>query len=88
MVFHILDRDELEFPFDKATLFQDLEEDLKLLTDPKGVRSAYLKTINALIENYRKSCAQNLVDYFLLDTSVGLDRALTRYLSWREKLKK
>jgi uncharacterized protein (DUF58 family) len=88
MVFHILDRDELEFPFDKATLFQDLEEDLKLLTDPNGVRSAYLKTIHSLIEGYRSACAQNRVDYFLMDTSIGLDRALARYLSWREKLKK
>jgi uncharacterized protein (DUF58 family) len=88
MVFHVLDRDELEFPFDKATLFLDIEEDLKLLTDPNDVRSAYLKTINSLIENYRNACARNRVDYFLMDTSVGLDRALARYLSWREKLKK
>jgi len=87
MVFHVLDRDELEFPFDKPTLFQDLEEDLKLLTDPHAVRSAYLKTLNSLIENYKKSCASNLIDYSLFDTSVGLDRALTRYLAWREKIK-
>ncbi len=53
MVFHLLDRDELEFPFKEATLFQDLEEDLKLLTDPYAIRSAYLKTIQCLIENYR-----------------------------------
>jgi uncharacterized protein (DUF58 family) len=88
MVFHVLDRDELEFPFDKPTLFQDLEEDLKLLTDPHAVRSAYLKTLNSLIEIYKKSCASNLIDYSLFDTSVGLDRALTRYLAWREKFRK
>ena len=85
IVFHILDRDELEFPFKEATLFQDLEEDLKLLTDPYAVRAAYLKTIHALIEDYRKSCASELIDYFLLDTTVGLDRGLIRYLTWREK---
>ena len=88
MVFHLLDRDELEFPFDKPTLFQDLEEDLKLLTDPHAVRSAYLKTLHSLIENYKKACASNQIDYSLFDTSVGLDRALTRYLAWREKVKK
>ncbi len=37
MVFHVLDRDELEFPFEEPTIFQDLEEDLKLLTDPQSV---------------------------------------------------
>jgi uncharacterized protein (DUF58 family) len=88
IVFHLLDKDELEFPFKEATLFQDLEEDLKLLTDPYSVRSAYLKTLHALIDHYRQSCASELIDYFLLDTSVTLDRALVRYLTWREKLKR
>lgn len=87
IVFHILDRDELEFPFKEATLFQDLEEDLRLLTDPYAVRSAYLKTIQTLIEDYRKSCASERIDYFLLDTTVGLDRGLNRYLTWREKFR-
>lgn len=85
LVFHILDRDELEFPFKDPTLFLDMEEEIKLLTDPYAIRSAYLKAIHKLIENYRESCTQNLMDYSLLDTSIGLDRALVRYLKWREK---
>jgi len=87
IVFQLLDRDELEFPFEEPTLFQDLEEELRLQTDPHTVRSAYLKTINALIEEYRKSCASYLIDYSLFNTSVGLDRALVRYLTWREKFR-
>ena len=88
LVFHLLDRDELEFPFEEPSLFIDLEEDEKLLTDPKTIRSAYLKTLRALLEEYRKSCAASLIDYALFDTSVGLDRALVRYLVWREKFKR
>lgn len=88
IVFHLLDRDELEFPFKEATLFQDLEEDLKLLTDPYSIRSAYLKTLQGLIEKYRQSCASESIDYCLLDTSVGLDRAMIRYLNWREKFRR
>jgi uncharacterized protein (DUF58 family) len=87
IVFHLLDKDELEFPFKEATLFEDLEEDLRLLTDPYAIRSAYLKTIHSLIENYRKSCASELIDYSLFDTSASLDRALNRYLTWREKFR-
>jgi len=87
MVFHVLDRDELEFPFEEPTIFRDLEEDLKLLTDPRSVRSAYLKTVHSLIEGYREACAAHLVDYSLFNTSIGLDRALVRYLSWRAKFK-
>ena len=87
MVFHLLDKDELQFPFHEPSLFQDLEEDLRLLADPEVIRSAYLETIQALIEGYRASCASNLIDYSLFDTSIGLDRALVRYLTWREKFR-
>ena len=87
MVFHLLDSDELEFPFEQPTLFIDLEEDTRLLTDPQAVRSAYLQSMNSLIEGYRQSCASYLIDYSLFNTSVGLDRALVRYLTWREKFR-
>jgi uncharacterized protein (DUF58 family) len=87
MVFHLLDKDELQFPFKEPSLFQDLEEDLRLLADPEVIRSAYLETIQALIDGYRASCASNLIDYSLFDTSIGLDRALVRYLTWREKFR-
>jgi len=87
MVFQLLDRDELEFPFERPTLFMDLEEDIKLLTDPHAVRSAYLKSMNSLIEGYRQSCASYFIDYSIFNTSIGLDRALVRYLTWREKFR-
>lgn len=87
LVFQVLDSDELEFPFKKPTLFLDMEEEIKLLTDPYTIRPAYLKAIHTLIESYRASCAQNLVDYSLFDTSIGLDRALVRYLNWRAKFR-
>ena len=87
MVFQLLDRDELQFPFKEPSLFQDMEEDLKLLADPHAIRSAYLDTIHSLIDAYREACASYLIDYSLFDTSIGLDRALVRYLSWRERFK-
>ena len=87
MVFHLLDKDELEFPFEEPTLFKDMEEDIKLLTDPASIRSAYLKEMNSLIEGYKQACASYLIDYSLFDTSIGLDQALARYLRWREKFK-
>lgn len=85
LVFHLLDPEELEFPFEKPTLFIDLEENLKLLTDPKDVKAAYLKALQAMIDHYRQACASYRMDYILLNTSVGLDRALVRYLTWRAK---
>lgn len=87
LVFQVLDKDEIEFPFREPTLFLDMEEEIKLLTDPYTIRSAYLQAIQSLVENYRESCTQNLIDYSLFDTSIGLDRALVRYLNWREKFR-
>src|SRR5262249_25482764 len=33
-VFHVLDKDELELPFDGVQLFQSMEDDRRLLADP------------------------------------------------------
>jgi len=88
IVFQLLDRDELEFPFEDPTFFRDLESELKLLTDPQSIRSAYLEVLGSLIETYKKTCASQRIDYSLFDTNVGLDRALTRYLAWRAKFRR
>jgi uncharacterized protein (DUF58 family) len=87
IVFHLLDRDELELPFKEPSLFQDMEEDLRLLADPQVIRSAYLETLGSLMEGYRQACASHHIDYSLFDTSVDLDRALVRYLTWRQKFR-
>lgn len=87
MVFHLLDRDEIEFPFEKPGLFEDMEEEIKLLVDPRSIRSAYLKTIHSLIEDYRSACASSFIDYHLFNTSTGLDKALIQYLGWRKKFR-
>jgi len=87
IVFQLLDREELEFPFKEPCLFQDLEEDLKLLADPQAVRAAYLESLRSLMDEYRQACFSHHIDYSVFDTSVGLDRALTRYLTWRQKFR-
>ena len=87
IVFQLLDREELEFPFKEPSLFVDMEEDLKLLADPQAVRLAYLEALRSLMDEYRQACFSNQIDYSVFDTSVGLDRALTRYLTWRQKFR-
>jgi len=87
IVFHILDPAELNFPFKEPSLFEDLEEELTLLADPQSMRSAYLDTLQALLEEYRRICFSNRIDYTLFDTSVGLERGLARYLTRRQKFR-
>lgn len=87
IVFHLLNRDELQFPFKEPSVFQDMEEELKLFADPQVIRSAYLETLASLITEYRHACASHRIDYALFDTSVGLDQTLVRYLTWRQKFR-
>jgi uncharacterized protein (DUF58 family) len=87
IVFQLLDRAELQFPFKEPSLFQDMEEDLRLLADPQTIRAAYLETLRSLMDGYRLACVSHQIDYSLFDTSVGLDRALLRYPTWRQKFR-
>jgi uncharacterized protein (DUF58 family) len=85
LVFHVLDRDELEFPFDGTTRFEDLESGDEVVAVPGAVREHYLKRIGALIDRYRRELGAAGIDYQLLDTSQPLEMALLAYLSTRSR---
>ena len=84
IVFHILDWEELEFPIQRLTQFEGLEEiDIKLLADPRALRSAYLEEINSYLKTLKSGCLANKIDYVLLSTAHPLDVALSAYLAAR-----
>ena len=84
LVLHVLDHDELDFPFSDRTLFEGMEDaDLEILADPQTLRSSYLAAINEFIGKIRAACLNQRVDYALIDTTEGLDVALTRFLAMR-----
>jgi uncharacterized protein (DUF58 family) len=85
IVFHVLDPDEIEFPFDRATRFEDLETDEEIMAVPRIVRSHYLKAIGGLIERYKRDLGAAGIDYLLLSTSMPLEMALLSYLSTRAR---
>jgi uncharacterized protein (DUF58 family) len=85
IVFHVLDPDELEFPFDRATRFEDLETAEEVMAVPGIVREHYLKAIGGLIERYKRELGAAGIDYTLLPTSQPLELALLAYLSTRSK---
>jgi len=85
IVFHVLDPDEIEFPFDRATRFEDLETDEEIMAVPGVVRSHYLKAIGGLIERYKRDLGAAGIDYMLLPTSTPLEMALLSYLSTRAR---
>ncbi|HUF25492.1 MAG TPA: DUF58 domain-containing protein [Gemmatimonadaceae bacterium] len=86
IVFHVLDRAELEFPFDTASQFEDVESGEKLPVIPDKLRSRYREMIAGHIDTLGRLLGQNRIDYTLFDTSKPLDHALFTYLSNRQRL--
>jgi uncharacterized protein (DUF58 family) len=84
MVLHLADRDELELPFRKLTLFRDLEGTLELTTDPREIRREYRAAMDEHLATVRALCRRSGVDYDLFVTDQPLDRWLVRYLARRE----
>jgi uncharacterized protein (DUF58 family) len=85
IVFHVLDPDELEFPFDRATRFEDLETNEEVLAVPGAVRDHYLKAMDGLVERYRRELGAAGIDYVQLNTKHPLELALLSYLSTRAR---
>jgi uncharacterized protein (DUF58 family) len=84
IVFHLLDRAELDLPFDGNILFEDLEEEnLKVIADPKAIRATYKQVVEEFVAQIRQQCHESVIDYQLISTSTPLDQALASYLSWR-----
>jgi uncharacterized protein (DUF58 family) len=84
VVFHLLDPDELEFPFERATRFQDMESDAEVMAVPAVVRKDYIAAMQALIDRYKRELGGAGIDYHLLTTAEPLELALMHYLSSRE----
>jgi uncharacterized protein (DUF58 family) len=86
IVFQILDPAELNFPFDEASHFLDLESGDRIPVVPEQQREQYLELMNGHLAEMSRLLIESQIDYFLFDTSQPLDHALFKYLSRRERL--
>ena len=88
MLFHILDPDEVNLPFDGDIIFESLEDDHEIGLDPADIREQYQKVILEQIEFYKKNCLAIGVDYIFMETSTPLEQALKYFLLRRKSLRK
>jgi uncharacterized protein (DUF58 family) len=87
LVFHVLDEDELTFPFQGTTRFEGMEELPDLICDPRALRDGYLAALEEYLVEVRRGCARRGIDYMLVRTSDYLDAALARFLHARMAVK-
>jgi uncharacterized protein (DUF58 family) len=85
IVFHVLDPHELEFPFEMAARFRDMETDDEVHAVPTAIRQEYLDRLQALIALYRRELGLVGIDYCLLNTAQALELGLMSYLMTRRK---
>ena len=83
VVFHLLDRHELEFPFADLTRFDGLEGEPPVLVDPPAVRTAYLREFHAFAEALERGCREIDVDLVRMPTDQPIDQLLSAYLASR-----
>jgi uncharacterized protein (DUF58 family) len=86
IVFHVLDPAELEFPFESAASFRDMESAEMIPIVPDQLVAEYRTRIREHTEELSRLFTSSRIDYTVVDTSKPLDYALFQYLSSREKM--
>ena len=86
IVFHVLDPQEINFDYDEASAFEDLESREQIPVVPQSFREQYRALVQEHIAALRAKFSEQRIDYALVNTSEPLDRALFSYLSSREKM--
>lgn len=88
IVFHVLDPYELDFPFEEASGFEDLETGEQIPVIPGKLKGEYMDLMKTHLDTLQQRFTENQIDYTLLNTGEPLDMALFQYLLARERMSK
>jgi uncharacterized protein (DUF58 family) len=83
MIFQIMDDEELDFNYSGTTRFEGLEASGELVCDPRALREGYLAALKAFLDEVRRHCSKNMIDFQTIRTSDHLDAVLAHYLNHR-----
>jgi uncharacterized protein (DUF58 family) len=87
IVFQVLDRDEIEFPFAGPRIFEDLETSARRMVSPEAVRERYLARFNEFMTAHRDLFRSIEVPHCVVRTDESPWRALAMFLAERKRLK-
>jgi uncharacterized protein (DUF58 family) len=79
----VVDPAELDFPFTAATKFKGLEIPEELLTDPRGLRQAYLDELHGHRDRLHRRCRELGVHLLECRTNTDPGRTLAHFLAER-----
>jgi uncharacterized protein (DUF58 family) len=87
MLFHVLDKAEIDFEFKEPASFEDLESGDQIPLVPDALAAQYRELVQAHIRTLADRASAQQVDYQMLRTSVPLDYALFQFLSARDRFR-
>lgn len=83
ILLHLLDKAELDLPYEQQVTLQDLETDQKLQVNPADLRETYRRQVSDYLTGIRRACNDCDVEYQPMYVHVPYDRALIEWLNRR-----
>ncbi len=82
-LFHLIDKEEISFDFERPYSFVDLESNQVLLADPLTIRNQYLKAFGNYLQNFKEKALGMNLDYRLTLVDDGCEELLAKFLMER-----
>jgi len=83
MVLHLLDRAEIDLPYEKQITLEDLETGEKLQINAADLREAYQQQVQDYLGEVRRACTGGDSEYHTIYTDMPYEKALVQLLSRR-----
>ena len=83
LVFHVLDEEELTFPFSGTTRFEGMEKSSICCAIRAALRDGYIEALEEYLVEVRRGCASKGIDYMMVHTKEYLDAVLSKFLHHR-----
>ncbi len=85
LVMQVLDRDELELPFDGPTIFHDIEGEEELFAEPWAFRKSYRRAMDDFLSGVSQECGKRGYDHVRFLTDEPLGASLSYFLHTRQE---
>jgi uncharacterized protein (DUF58 family) len=79
-VFHLLDRSEIDFHFDRPIRFVDMESTASVVAEPGLIFTRYRAALDNYLATMRDGCREFKVDYRRITTDEDYEKVLAAFL--------
>ena len=82
-VFHLLDKEEIEFSFERPHRFVDMEDKTSVVAEPVLIAADYRKAMQDFLETVQTKCHDVHADYHLITTDQDYEEIIHDFLTTR-----